>query len=181
VEQNLNILLTEYSQLRESERSGRGNLQTINGFAAVVVSSLIVGIEKFEVKQLVLVGPLLVFLIGFMYSSEALRVLRLSDYIARLEKSLRSLSPDGSTLPAGFETSGVREGHTVNFLHDSALTIVSAAFYGVFYLAFFVLLWRSGYPETLKISLIVGYSVFGAVLWLTDLYVNRRYLWGRGG
>jgi hypothetical protein len=181
VEHNLNILLAEYAQLRESERSARGNLQTINGFATVVVSSVIVGIYKFKVEPLVLVGPLLVFLIGFMYSSEALRVLRLADYITRLEKALRTLSPEGNTLPAGFETSGEREGKTVNFLHDSAITIVSAAFYGVFYLAFFVLLWRSGYPETLKISLIAGYSVFGAVLWLTDLYINRRYLWGRGG
>jgi hypothetical protein len=146
----------------------------------VVVSSLIVGIYKFKVEPLVLVGPLLVFLTGFMYSSEALRVLRLADYITRLEMALRKLCPEGSSLPVGFETSGEREGQTVSFLHDSAITIVSAAFYGVFYLAFFVLLWRSGYSETLKIGLISGYVVFGLLLWFSDLYINRKYLWGRG-
>jgi hypothetical protein len=179
VEHSLNILLTEYAQLRESERSARGNLHTINGFATVVVSSMIVGIYNFKVEPLVLVGPLIVFLTGFMYSSEALRVLRLGDFITGLEKSLRTLSPDGDTLPVGFETSGEREGQTVSFLHDSAITIVSAAFYAIFYLAFFFLLWRSEYPEYLKLGLIILYSVFGCLLWFTDLYINRRYLWGR--
>jgi len=180
VEHSLNILLTEYAQLRESERSARGNLQTINGFATVVVSSVIVGIYKFDVEPLVLVGPLLVFLIGFMYSSEALRVLRLADYITRLEKALRQLSPDGSSLPVGFETSGEWEGQAVNFLHDSAITIVSAVFYAVFYLAFFVLLWKSSYPESLRIGLLAGYIFIGCLLWFSDLYINRKYLWGRG-
>jgi hypothetical protein len=179
LENSLNILLTEYSQLRDSERSARVNLHTINGFAAVVVSGLIVGIVQFKVAPLALIGPLLVFFIGFMYSAEALRVLRIVDHIRRLEVAIRALAPEGDALPDGFETSTMREDQRIGFLHDSAITIVSAAFYAVFYLAFFYILKISPYPANLKIGLSAGYLIFGLLLWFSDLYINRRYLWNR--
>lgn len=176
VDIKVNILLTEYAQSRESERTSRGHLYTINAFAAFVVSGLIVGIKQFDVELLTLVSPVVVYLIGFMYSSESLRIHRIVAHLKTLEEEVRKLIPEGGgSMPKGFETATL-EGGFLSMMRFSAITLVSAAFYAVFYALSFYLLATSVYDTSLKIGLIMGYLISGLSFWAFDLWINRDYL-----
>lgn len=174
MDENTQVLLGEYAQVRDSERSSRSLLIRINTLAVAVVSGLLLAITQYEVQALVLVAPLIFYFVGFFYSAEALRLLRLVEHARRIERELRAQSRN---LLAGFEDTAHR-GTGITFLlrYNSGVVVAPALFYCIFYLLFFYLLAVGEFPLRLKVVLIAIYSVFGGALWLYDLWTNRHYL-----
>jgi len=168
------ILLSEYAQVRDSERSSRNLLLRINTLAVGVVSGLLIAITQYKVEVLALVGPLIFYFVGFFYSAEALRLLRLVEHARRLERHLRAENRD---IPAGLEDAA-QPGTGFSFLlrYNGGTLIAPALFYGIFYLLFFYLLAESGYRSALKVGLIAAYLIVGGMLWFHDLWMNRHYL-----
>ncbi|MBI4560260.1 MAG: hypothetical protein HY706_21945 [Candidatus Hydrogenedentes bacterium] len=168
------ILLSEYAQVRDSERSSRNLLVRINTLAVGVVSGLLIAITQYNVEVLALVGPLIFYFVGFFYSAEALRLLRLVEHARRLERQLRA---ENRSLAAGLEDAA-HPGAGLLFLlrYNAGIVIAPALFYGIFYLLFFYFLAESGYPGPLKLALIAAYLLIGGILWFHDLWTNRHYL-----
>lgn len=177
MEQKLEILVNEYNQLRESERSIRGHLHQINGFAVAVVSGLLIGISVYKIGILALVGPLVFYFVGFFWSSEVLRLLRVLTRVRRVEREVqRVISSSGDSIRPGFEDEA-HPGHgLLHLLRYSNMFIAGALFYGIFYLMFFYLLFQTNYGHSLKILLIAAYLFFGMIFWGFDLWTNRHYL-----
>lgn len=173
----LQVLLNEYNQLRESERSIRGHLHGVNSFAVAVVSGLLVGITVYKIQILALAGPLIFYLVGFLWSSDALRLLRVVEHCRALEREMRRLSSTPSErLLVGFEDArhaGFGVGHFVRY---NSTILAAALFYGIFYVLFFYLLWNSEYSTGAKRWCVVAYVLFGGLFWGYDLWTNRRYL-----
>lgn len=172
-----NLMITEYSQLRESERSTRSLLYRIDTFAVVIVSALLVAISVYKMTILVLAAPLIFYLVGFFWHSESMRLLRLSGHLSLLEQAMRKhLHASEGDIPAGFEES-VREGSGWLFLmRNNNIIVATAILYGIFYLLFLYLLATSNYDASLRISLLIVYVLFGGAFWGYDLWNNRKYL-----
>jgi hypothetical protein len=182
MDDKLQVLLNEYSQLRESERATRSLLYTINMFAATIVFGLLVAITTYKITILVLVGPLIFFCVGFFWHSEAIRLLKLSAYIKNIEREVRRmLAVPGNEMLPGFE-SVVQTGNGVMFLlRNNNIIVVTTIMYGIFYLIFFYLLATSTYSLSLRVWSITLYMFFTGSFWGFDLWTNRRYLLPKEG
>ena len=175
----LTILLAEYAQLRDSERNTRTSLYGINGFTIATFSGLLVGITEYEVQALVLIGPMIIFLAGFLWSTESLRLVRIIEHLRGIERAMRRIAvKEPDDMFPGFEDR-VQAGKGLTYImrRNSSL-IASALMYSVFYAVFFYLLIISPYEKGLKTILAVGYLLFCAVFWLVDLWAHREYIRG---
>jgi len=173
----LTILLAEYVQLRDSERSIRTSLYGINGFTMAAFSGLLVGITEYKVQALVLIGPMIIFLAGFLWSTESLRLIRIIEHLRGVERATRRIaSKKPQTMFPGFEDR-VQTGKGITYLmRRNSILAASALMYTVFYAVFFYLLIVSSYDKELKTILIVGYLTFGIIFWFVDLWAHREYI-----
>ncbi len=167
MDERLYVLLSEYTEFKHSERASRDHLYKINTLAAAITSGLFVSIITYNVSILALIAPIVIYLVGFLYSTESLRLLRLSAHIREIELAVRSLlAESGKTIPASFEN---RERYR-------SLVATSASIYFVIYLVFLYLLLISPYSRRLRIGLIVLYALLNAGVWGYDLWTNRKYM-----
>ena len=167
MDERLHVLLSEYSEFKHSERSSRDHLYKINTLAAAVTSGLFVAIITYNVSVLALIAPIVIYLVGFLYSTESLRLLRLSAHIREIELAVRALlAESGKTIPPSFEN---RERYR-------SFVATSASMYLVIYLVFFYLLLISPYSKRTRIGLTVLYALLNASVWGYDLWTNRKYM-----
>jgi hypothetical protein len=176
MEAETEILLAEYAQIRESERAARTLLQTTNGFAVAVVSGLLLGIIQYKVAFISLLAPLILYLVGFQWSSEALRLLRLTEHCRTLERALRRSVHAGSSLPLGFEDSHQPGYGMLHLFKFHNIYMAAALFYGIFYAVFFYFLLASAAPMRVRYVLFAAYLVAGGAFWGWDLWHHRMYL-----
>lgn len=171
------LMITEYSQLRESERSTRSLLYRINTFAVVTISALLVAISVYEIMILVLAAPLIFYLVGFLWSSESIRLLKLSAHLSLLEQAMRKhLHASEGDIPAGFEESVRGRGGLLFLMRCNNITVATAILYGIFYFLFLCLLTTSSYDIRLRVPLFVIYLLFAGAFWGYDVRNNRKYL-----
>jgi len=172
----LEILLAEYGQLRESERATRAHLQATNGFAVGVVSALLIGIVQYKLNVVSLLAPLVLYLVGFQWSSDALRLLRLTEHCRIIERAVRTYLDDASSIPLGFEDArqpGYGIGHLFKYQNSY---MAAALFYGIFYAVFFYFLMSSASAAVIRYTLLATYLVSGAAFWGWDLFHHWKYL-----
>ena len=173
----LTILLTEYAQLRDSERNIRTSLYGINGFTIATFSGLLVGITEYKVQALVLIGPMIIFLAGFLWSTESLRLIRIIEHLREIERAMRrTLVKKSRVMLPGFEDRVQTGKGLTYFMRRNSALLASALMYSVFYAVFFYLLIASPYDQDLKTILVIGYLSFCAVFWLVDLWAHREYI-----
>jgi hypothetical protein len=166
-DERLQVLLAEYAQFKASERASRDHLYKINTLAAAVTSGLFVAIINYQLSTLTLIAPFVIYLVGFLYSTESLRLLRLSAHIKDIELAVRSvLAESGKSIPQSFED---RERYR-------SLVATSASIYCVVWLLFMYLLVINPYDKYLRIGLLISYSVVGLSTWAYDLWTNRKYM-----
>jgi MFS family permease len=173
----LTILLAEYAQLRESERNIRTSLYGINGFTIATFSGLLVGITEYKVQALVLIGPMIIFLAGFLWSTESLRLIRIIEHLREIERAMRHILVKKSRgMLSGFEDRVQTGKGLTYFMRRNSTLLASALMYSVFYSVFLYLLIVSPYDQDLKTILVIGYLSFCAVFWLVDLWAHREYI-----
>ena len=97
------VLLVEYSELRQSERALRSQLQVIGGFTVTVLFGMFVGVETYKMQPLVLAAPAVLYLLGYQCHSDAMRMLRIVAHCRTIERHMRTRVGAESTLPKGFE------------------------------------------------------------------------------
>ncbi len=171
-DERLRVLLAEYAQFKESERASRDHLYKINTLAAAVTSGLFVAIINYKLSNLTLIAPFVIYLLGFLYSTESLRLLRLSAHIREIELAVRSeLSESEKSIPASFES---RERYR-------SLVATSASIYSVVWFLFLYLLITNPYNKYLRVGLLISYGLIGLGTWTYDLWTNRKYMFPKKG
>lgn len=157
----------EYEQLCQSERSARDRLFGIYNFSAIVLAGLFLARYQFQMEFAVLIAPFILYVCGFMYSSEALRLLRITDRLSSVEQQMAGMSEEpGSFFKAELSSR----------MRFFSITAIAGFFYGVFWLASLALLWVSQYPEVLRVALLASSVVLGGIVWGIDLWLNRKFI-----
>jgi len=181
MDDRLNILMNEYSELRDTERATRALLYQINVFSATIVSGLLIAITVYKIEIIALVSPLIFYLVGFLWSTESMRLLRVTAHIRLIEREVRKiLGKPGTRMLKGFEDLAHPGNGIPFFLRYNSILVANALMYAILYLMFFYLLATTNYDVVLKIVLIVIYVIFGSVFWGFDALTNRRYLNPKG-
>jgi hypothetical protein len=173
---DVEILLAEYSEMRQAERALRAQLYVINGFALAVASGLFIGVTTYRLEPLALLSPFIWYLVGYQWSSDALRLSRVIEHCRSIERELRLRVNSTPPLPLGFEDArhpGHGLAHLIRFQNFYG---GAAAFYGIFFALFFYLMLQSPYVNSLKYSLMALCLLVGGVIWCLDLWRNRTYL-----
>jgi len=142
----LQILMNEYSEVRASERATRSLLYQINAFTATIVSGLLIAISVYRIQPLALTAPLILCLVGFLWSPEALRLFRITAHVRLIERAgRRILGETGKDLPKGFEDQAHPATGIFFLLRHNNVFAATALMYAVFFLVFLLLLSISSY------------------------------------
>ncbi len=174
----LQVLMNEYTQLRESERENRNLLQRIDMFAIAIISGLLIAITNYNITILTLIAPIIVFLAGHLWSTESIRMLRLSAHIRKIEQEVRRiLSNSGKDILLGYEDSVNTGTGPMYTLRNYNVMIITWILYSIFLILFFYLLAISPYNLILRIGLITFYVLLGGGFWGFTLWINRKYIW----
>jgi hypothetical protein len=99
----IQVLLAEYSELRQSERAVRSQLHVLGGFTVTVLFGMFVGVETYKMQPLVLAAPAVLYLLGYQCHSDAMLMFRIVSHCRTIERYIRKRVGAESTLPKGFE------------------------------------------------------------------------------
>lgn len=177
MQQAVRLLLAEASDLRAALLATRSLLYRIDLLALSVASGLAVGIYVYKVDEFKLFGPFLMYLVGFLWSTESFRLLKLRDHIRRLEIEAREML-EGSQLPAGFETRTRGKAGLLFPLRNESISLPTALLVGTLFAFSLYLLTTSNASAGVRYGMLAFYLVFGAVFWIYDVWGNFELLLG---
>ena len=170
------VLLVEYSELRQSERALRSQLHVIGGFTVTVLFGMFVGVETYKMQPLVIAAPAVLYLLGYQCHSDAMRMLRIVAHCRTIERHIRTRVGAESTLPKGFEdATPLAHGFQRTFYYANSF-VGGAVFYGIIYFISFYMLFSSSYTASLRYGLGICYIGVGAIIWLLDLRANWHFI-----
>ena len=173
---DVEVLLAEYSELRQSERALRAQLHVISGFALTVMVGLFVGIGTYKLQPLALVAPLALYLIGYQCHSDALRMLRMVAHCRTIERNIRQRVVAEPPLPAGFEDATLPGYGLRRFFYYANSFAGGAIFYGIAYYVSFCMLFSSSYSALVRYGLGISYIVMGGTIWFLDVRANWHFI-----
>ena len=171
----LGVVLSEYREMREHERSLRTQLHTINAFAIAVISGLLVGIGSYKIDALTVAAPFILYLIAFQWSSDAFELMRVQAQCRTLERDVRNRVSSTIALPTGYEEAHHAGQGTWYFLKYGKPYGAAGLFYHVIFVIFLYMLLESSLNLYLRYGLFVAYSTIGVTVWFADLVMNKRY------
>lgn len=177
MQQKVELLITEARDLRSALQSTRSTLYRIDVLALSVASGLAVGIYAYRVEQFKLFGPFLLYLVGFLWSTESLRLLRLRDHVRSLELKARELLREPE-LPPGFETATRGKPGVLFTLRHESLSLSNVLLIGTMFAFSLYLLATSKFSAGLRFGLLGFYLTFGASFWLFDIWNSFKFLAG---
>ena len=83
------VLLVEYSELRQLERALRAQLHVLGGFTVTVLFGMFISLETYRMQSLVLAAPAVLYLLGYQCHSDAMRMFRIVGHCRTIERHIR--------------------------------------------------------------------------------------------